>query len=798
MLQRVHLIGALLFAAAVTNVSAWAATPSSSSSSPSTFWKNIKDDEMRKQIWQRSLLKEKYSKARAIRIEQGAAAARPFYQELLRDRAAFDITTASHLAASSEAHQRLGRVGMMRSLKDAEKLPLHLRKILLRHSYQSDAIAQLLHIPPERCQTACPAVYITPAAAGTQRSHMYPWWNVVDFNKTIALPSGLECLVSLFLLGLTLPLRILEHALLPDELQTMFDLNLLTVSSQGEKSRMPKNIASTTLNRSCDLDTNHAIVFSLVQIFPLSLTRSKTMFLATDWHPRVLSLTAIDSDVEAANTNELDSGGGADAVMYIGPDSLALVQHWLLNDFPGQSEVSIDDSAGATSSEVSSCTTNHSNQKGINLDLCTGSGIQALTSLCLGQAKHGICVDINPRALRFTTLNAALNQIKRDDITLILGNLVTGLGRPWRPPHEIPMTAWERQERLLVDIINAIISSIAQENSHSLSQLPLLSITANPPFLPVPPAAMVQKRHGLFSAGGTTGELVLAAIVALSSQLFSQMSSSAGSSLAVVSEFFLTHPSKVAAKETLLKDNGNSQNTSSSDEKFERNREKGGDKVKSGDANAFLRRVESWWGQKKNDDDAIDPVVLLYSGDNPDKNICCNPPQSEIDIRNANTATSSLQSTSPKSAKGLLFTNEFPLDAATYAFRRADSTLEHSIWLQHLEDHSIDFVSPGLLYLMVSSRENGTAIDRQSLASRLENCSSNIFPRTNTDDLVARKIFTTRKSYCIEWNHIRVPRSPKGSIWTPSNAEAVAFTRSQVQRWMFGTCSVIQDETFTN
>ena len=758
---------------------------------------------MRKQNWQRSLLKEKYAKARAIRIEQGAEAARLLYQELLSDHVAYDCTTASHLAACFEAHQRLGLVGMMPSRKDAETLPFHLRQILLRHSYQSDAIAKMLHMPPERCQTVCPAVYITPAAAGTQHTYRYPWWDVVDLNETIAFPSGLECLVSLFLLGLTLPLHILEHVLLPDEMQTFLDLNLLVVTSQVDKRCMNQDISSTAINSSRHLDRdteNHPVVFSLVQILPVSLTRSQTMFLVTDWHPRVLSLTAIDSDVEAVTTNELDVCAGADAVMYIGPDSLALVQHWLLNDFPGQSEVSIDNSVAATSAEASSYTTNHSNQKSINLDLCTGSGIQALTSLCLGQVKHAVCVDINPRALRFTALNAALNQINRDDITFILGNLVTGLGRPWRPPHEIPITAWERQERLLFDIIQARISSIAQDRPHSSSQLPLLSITANPPFLPVPRAAMVQQRHGLFSAGGRTGEQVLAAIVRLSSQLFSHMGSGAGSYLAVVSEFFLTRSPKVEAKDALLEGNGRGSNAIYSDKKFEMNWEGSYDRGKSGDASAFLHRVESWWGQRENDVDAIDPAALLYPGDNSDRNVRSNQPQSNTDIMDDTTASSSPQFTPPKSAKGLLFTNEFPIDAATYAFRRADSTLEHSIWMQHLETHSIDFVSPGLLYLAVSSPANGTEIDLQSLTSRLKNCSSNNFPLTNTDDLVSRKFFTATKSYCIQWNHIRVPRSPKGSIWTPSNAEAVAFTRYQVQRWLFGTCCVIlgHDEAFKN
>eukprot|EP00429_Kryptoperidinium_foliaceum_P050885 CAMPEP_0176126710 /NCGR_PEP_ID=MMETSP0120_2-20121206/63960_1 /TAXON_ID=160619 /ORGANISM="Kryptoperidinium foliaceum, Strain CCMP 1326" /LENGTH=77 /DNA_ID=CAMNT_0017461653 /DNA_START=55 /DNA_END=285 /DNA_ORIENTATION=+ len=56
---------------------------------------------------------------------------------------------------------------------------------------------------------------------------------------------------------------------------------------------------------------------------------------------------------------------------------------------------------------------------------------------------------------------------------------------------------------------------------------------ANPPFLPVPVGdETINKRHGLFSSGGGSGEEILARIVELASKYLEPEGS-----LAVVSEF---------------------------------------------------------------------------------------------------------------------------------------------------------------------------------------------------------------------------------------------------------------------
>ena len=83
---------------------------------------------------------------------------------------------------------------------------------------------------------------------------------------------------------------------------------------------------------------------------------------------------------------------------------------------------------------------------------------------------------------------------------------------------------------------------------------------------------------------------------------------------------------------------------------------------------------------------------------------------------------------------GLLCTNEFPVSAETYAARRADSSDEFRVWNDHLEQIGIRAMSPGLLYLLQGGC--GTA----------------------------------------GIQHCLVPKTEQGSVWTPSNYDAVEFT----------------------
>jgi hypothetical protein len=175
---------------------------------------------------------------------------------------------------------------------------------------------------------------------------------------------------------------------------------------------------------------------------------------------------------------------------------------------------------------------------------------------------------------------------------------------------------------------------------------PFDAVLANPPFIPTPP--QVERRYGLFSAGGEDGEVVLAAILQLATQVLVRRHQGF---VAIVSEFMNPHDP------------------------------------------TLLQRLQEWTRGKLG---------------------------------------------------GILFTNEHPVDAETYAQRRAgsdeDSSQQHSdfdVWRQHLAELGISHVSPGLLFL-----------------------------KPSLSDIVSRV----------------VPKSKMGSIWTPANQEAVEFTQRVVDQ----------------
>ncbi len=96
------------------------------------------------------------------------------------------------------------------------------------------------------------------------------------------------------------------------------------------------------------------------------------------------------------------------------------------------------------------------------LDLCTGSGIQAITASCY--SKRVVGIDINPRAIRFARFNAQLNGVS--NIKFIEGNLYIPIGN-------------EKFDTIL----------------------------ANPPFVPSPDKSLD------FRDGGNNGEKILEAII---------------------------------------------------------------------------------------------------------------------------------------------------------------------------------------------------------------------------------------------------------------------------------------------
>jgi hypothetical protein len=126
------------------------------------------------------------------------------------------------------------------------------------------------------------------------------------------------------------------------------------------------------------------------------------------------------------------------------------------------------------------------------LDLCAGCGVQGLYQVAAGQCTHATLVDVNPRAVRFAKFNAALNGLA-EQITV--------------------------QQ---CDICDGDISAMIKK-WHGADM-----VTANPPFLPVPNG---DQRHGLYSAGGPSGERLLLRALEIAEGLKVHEA-------AIVSEFF--------------------------------------------------------------------------------------------------------------------------------------------------------------------------------------------------------------------------------------------------------------------
>jgi methylase of polypeptide subunit release factors len=507
----------------------------------------------------------RYRQARYLRTTRGHEAAQPLWKDLL-DKFHADRTAATHIASSRDS---LRRQDQLIECKD-RNCQRRFIQLLRESNYSPQAIADCIFGEDQaKRQTAlnsCAPLYLSPLAAGA---------------TCPPLPtSRLSCWMQLLLLSVCLPLDCwLQHFTRQD---------LLLCESIGV------------------LFVDDGYVIPYCHILPVALDNNaaspKILYVATDLHPRVLNTIHVGMNQDGA-------------VMYLGPDSLALVHHY--------------------SSQLQ-----HGQHASI-LDLGTGSGIQALVAQASTQSPHVTCVDVNQRALLLAKLNFKWNQetTSADDdhvdeslrLDLILGDLREDQG-----------------QRLMVDADNGLATLSSPESWSDLLAHPTL-ILSNPPFLPVPDVdAVINNRHGWFSGGGPSGEDLLQRVVELSSEILPQHGT-----LAIVSEFM--NPRLVS------------------------------------------NRIQDWWSRKDGETAA---------------------------------------------ATGILLTNQVPIDARTYAERRAGSTSEEeAIWKQHLDTEGITSISPGLLFVRKGA-ENGTLELHQEL----------------------------------------VPKTTQGSIWTPTNKKAVDFTRTHLRQ----------------
>lgn len=562
-----------------------------------------------------------YKEARNIRAIFGHNAAVPHYKSLLQTNLppnrneedlgftnGNDVTAASRIAVSHSSPQRHDSIFSSSEKNDAQQL----RAVLHRSEFTNNGVKRVFGIAREKF-TGCGPLFVQPAISGSSFPDTLLQGGDAENQETDA---SLRCLVALFLLGFSLPKSTLVSRLV------------------GGKSTVAL-LQRLGMLHPCEIDPDLLIPY--VQLFPMDVNvleerreenieaqpveNIKSLVLATDWHPNVLSMT---------NLGNGDDG----AVMYIGPDSLALVQNLspLLNKL-------------ATAKQ----------NKALDiLDFCSGSGVQAITTLAalskVFPNARATCVDVNPRALKFIRFNAILNGFDETDerIRLIHGNLDSGNLLSSDGDTKTLLEALKQP-----DNTSNNIERRQQDRSYQI-------ILANPPFIPVPPSTptvsscttdktslelanlrsgstlstseIIQKRFGLFSAGGSNGELILSKIITLSSALLCP--NTAGSFLGIVSEFM--NP-----------------------------------------GTELLHRMDAWW------DTELEEYRI--------------PKERAL----ANTAKLRI--------KGSLLTNEHALSGDQYAERRSHNDREeYQVWKHHLDELNITAVSPGLLFASAPiSQDNG-------------------------------------------------------------------------------------------
>jgi len=317
----------------------------------------------------------------------------------------------------------------------------------------------------------------------------------IDINSTEEWLPSLQVLTTLFLLSSCVPSSLFTQTVVGgnDTLDLLLRLGLVYLSPDD------------------NINNDGELVVPVVHLFPLQIPQLpgtidrldlvKDMVFMTDLHPNVLSVTTIPSGSDCPEEG---------AVMYIGPDSLALVHH-LHASFLGYLN------NGNTDSSVFRV-----------LDVCSGSGVQALAALgmldVLRKSGHelaavdveAVAVDVNQRALRFTEFNARLNRMK---VTTVQSDLLAD------------------------DAMVSIEELVGRGESKKFDIL-----LANPPFIPTPnlvsdDAALSLREtnsiannaqsYGLFSSGGVSGEDCLCAII----QMAPRVLRSDGGLMAIVSEF---------------------------------------------------------------------------------------------------------------------------------------------------------------------------------------------------------------------------------------------------------------------
>jgi len=596
-----------------------------------------------------------------------------------------------------------------------------LKLVLDRSSYNNKHVQRIFGISPGNDDSSNKdkakmlsfsqgPVYLKPVTAGEQIPLPFHLEDLAaggggDESLDDTNESSFQCLVALFLLGFAVPKAILSKGLIGgDDTIALLEYLGLAFPCENDPSiivpyvhlfPMDVNIVADDIQEIPDDKSDDSTIDQRQrETITQNNPRRNAVIFVTDCHPTVLSRTTVGT---------MEDG----AVMYIGPDSLALVQHIPLqthmtthirNNECGASEQT---SEGTTSSPLFAV-----------LDFCSGSGVQAISTLVslkdVEADATAVCVDVNDRALRFSRFNALLNGISDDRIRTVKADLISGKLLP-QEQYIDAMAGISNRPNYTdscdsddADLLETLMCLVSPHESQSAFDI----ILANPPFIPVPPSQHINnqdgsnpnhmhlsdsitKRYGLFSSGGAGGEDVLQSIMIMSSTLIRKD----GGLLAVVSEFM--NPPTV---------NGEI------------------DALYHTDDFKLLEKIERWWNLgSSNSYDSRDPTLA--------------------------------------EGNGILFTNQYPVSAATYATRRADNKAEFGTWFHHMESEQIHSVSPGLMFVGMHDMERHLKDTKKSRLGRGQ----------------------------LSLSHQIVPKTESGSIWTPSNMNAIAFTS---KKWVESITSI--------
>ena len=482
------------------------------------------------QLHQSDNLPSIWDDALQVRRLYGHAAAQPFFSQLLTTSTTCERkappTAALHLAAMSDTRS-LEEVFNIHSTSSStnKQMPLSsLATLLHEANYTNHHVQQVFGIlNPHHPQyhASAPIYARTVGLSQSLTSQLLP----------PAPTTSTQCLVGLCLLGWAYPHNVVERCLSTQLRTALMECGILQVQQQSQQE---------------------TIVFSLVSLIPLSITPARTFFsggsassrvkkeqvtstpsplettadsnrdhwFATDWHPDVLG------------TTRPCFGSNLEPVMYIGPDSLALVQ------------LGIPSIVRTTQQEQNDNHHYHrelqeetSDKKPFHLvDICTGSGIQAIATVChyFGQSTclhprplQATLVDINPRALQCAEFNFHLNGLmccntnhRDDENTLALRLVLADVCEPDEPCQVRISSATVEENRsrhddttsmnwttcpTLEDALFWQPGSWGKDSSiHFKGVYQIDALTANPPFVPSPPSEGAEDEdrtlsYGLFS-----------------------------------------------------------------------------------------------------------------------------------------------------------------------------------------------------------------------------------------------------------------------------------------------------------